>query len=318
MGCNGYVVSPWCYDPMLHPTAWVTAQSVDFLRRRDTTKPFFLYVSYHRPHPPLDPPAEYLRMYDDRVLPPPPVGDWAPTLEPRGFFDSPDPIDAHSIDRARRAYYAQITFIDHQINRLIHTLHAHDVTNNTWLVFCSDHGELLYDHNLWAKALPYEGSARIPLLIRPPRTPQGPKRQTVDAPVELRDVFPTLCDIAGVETPPSVEGESLMPFCRGETPHWRDHVHGEHFLGPRSSHWVTDGKWKYVWFSQTGVEQLFALQDDPGEMHNVAGSTPRQLAVWRERLVAELGDREEGYVEDGELVPGRPNRPILREAGLQE
>ena len=71
MGCNGYVVSPWPYDPMLHPTAWVTTQSIDFLRRRDPTKPFFLMASYHRPHPPLDPPPAYLDIYRDLSLPPP-------------------------------------------------------------------------------------------------------------------------------------------------------------------------------------------------------------------------------------------------------
>ncbi|MCU0520031.1 MAG: arylsulfatase [Anaerolineae bacterium] len=313
VGCNGYVTRPWLYDDMLHPTAWVTSQSIDFLRRRDPTRPFFLYTSYHRPHPPLDPPEAYFRMYEHRELPPPIVGDWNASFPmPSRGLDSPSPTDPIQRERARRAYYAQITFIDHQINRLIHALHAHDVLDNTVILFCSDHGEMLYDHGLVAKSLPYDASARVPFLLRFPPSMGFLRRSTVDVPIEMRDVLPTLCDVAGVEVPASIEGRSVLPFCRGEAPAWRSYVHGEHTAGRYSNQWLTDGVWKAIWYSQTGIEQLFNLREDPKETRNLADTYPDLLADWRMRLIVELTGREEGYVQGGSLVVGRPPQPLLR------
>jgi arylsulfatase A-like enzyme len=314
IGCNGYVVRPWPYADALHPSAWVTTQSVEFLRRRDPDKPFFLYASYHRPHPPLDPPQWYLDMYERKELPPPAKGDWnEENARPWRGLDSPVPTDDAGRDRARRAYYAQCSFIDNQINRLTQALHAHGVSGDTCICFVSDHGELLYDHGLVAKSLPYEGSARVPLLLRLPRNSTA---TTVDAPVEMRDVLPTLCDVAGIAVPDSVEGKSLLPFCRGEKPVWREYVHGEHASGEISNHWLTDGRTKYAWFSQTGREQLFDIAADPYETHDLAGERPDELAEWRSRLVSELTGREEGYVQGAELVVGRKPQAILAEAGL--
>lgn len=313
LGCNGYVVRPWVYDDMLHPTAWVTSQSIDFLRRRDPRRPFFLFASYHRPHPPLDPPRDFLALYDGKALPELPRGDWCDAFPPpnRGT-DSPCPTDPVQIDRARRAYYAQITFIDNQINRLIHALHEHEVLQDTCILFCADHGEMLYDHGLVAKALPYQGAAAVPFMIRFPPAWGLRKAHTVDAPVELRDVLPTLCDLAGVPVPASVDGASLMPFCRGQNPPaWRQHVHGEHTSGALSNHWLADGHWKYAWFSQSGREQLFDLLADPQEKHDLSTERPQVVADFRCRLAAELEGREEGYVQAGSLVPGRPVRAVL-------
>jgi arylsulfatase len=322
MGCNGYVVSPWPYDLMLHPTAWVTTQSIDFLRRRDPTKPFFLMASYHRPHPPLDPPQAYFDIYRDVPLPPVARGDWVggeglPHVSLRTHsIDSPKMLDAAQIDRARRAYYAQCTFIDHQINRLIIALLEHRIFQDTAIIFVADHGDMLFDHDLEAKALPYEGSAAVPLIIRPPQRMLPPQQiglagRVVDAPVELRDLLPTLCDLAGIPIPAGIDGRSLMPFVRGEHPSWREWLHGEHEWGRFSNHWLSDGRTKYAWYSQTGREQLFDLDADPTECHDLADKRPDEVAIWRTRLVEELADREEGYVQDGRLVVGRPVSAVL-------
>jgi arylsulfatase A-like enzyme len=313
LGCNGYVVRPWPYDDGLHPSAWVTTQAIDFLRRRDPRRPFFLFASYHRPHPPLDPPRDYLALYADKPLPPLPHGDWCEGWpRPNRGTDSPCPTDPCQVERARRAYYAQISFIDNQINRLVHALHQHDVLNDTCLLFCADHGDMLYDHGLVAKGLPYQGSAAVPFLLRFPPAWGLRRGLAVDAPVELRDVLPTLCEVAGVPVPEGIEGASVMPFCRGEAvPSWRAYIHGEHAGGALSNHWVTDGRLKYAWYSQTGREQLFDLSNDPQECHDLAAAQPALLAEYRQRLVHELEGREEGYVQAGALVPGRPARAVL-------
>lgn len=318
VGCNGYAVRPWIYDEMLHPTSWVTTQSIDFLRRRDPSKPFFLTASYHRPHPPLDPPAHCLERFLNKPLPPIPMGDWVDHELPVCHgVDSPVPWDAAQIDLARRAYYAQLFHIDLQVNRLTMALHEAGVLGNTVLAFVADHGDLLYDHNHVAKALPYEGSARVPLILRLPggiwQASAG--AAALDAPVELSDLFPTFCELAGIDTPAGLDGRSLLPLTRGESTGRRAWLHGEHTAGDRSNHWLTDGHAKYAWFSQTGRELLFDLDDDPRECHNLAADQPQRLASWRARLVEELAARPEEFVRDGELVVGRPLRSALPWAG---
>jgi arylsulfatase A-like enzyme len=152
IGCNGYAVAPWPYATNEHPTAWTAAQAVRFLWRRDRSQPFFLYLSFHRPHPPLDPPAEYLRLYERLALPPPAVGDWAGRLSSTDYLggheiDTPVPTVPAAIDLARRAYLAQLTFIDHQINRVLMAISETLAADNTVIAFTSDHGEMLYDHS---------------------------------------------------------------------------------------------------------------------------------------------------------------------------
>ena len=317
VGCNGYVVAPWCYDDLLHPSAWVTTHGIDFLRRRDPTKPFFLTLSYHRPHPPLDPPARYLERYRDAELPPLLRGDWVDHELPthRGP-DSPVPLDAASIDLARRAYYAQLTFIDHQLNRVLMALYEHGELNETAILFVADHGEMLYDHNHVAKGVPFEGSARVPWLLRLPQSRRAEaQRKVVDEVVELRDILPTCCDLAGIPAPPDLDGRSVVPLLRGHTDGWRDALQGEHFLAGDSNFWLTDGHEKYIWFSQTGRELLFDLETDPNECHDLSATQPARLAAWRQRLVTELSDRPEGFVDGQALVVGRPQQATLDHAG---
>ncbi len=316
LGCNGYVARPWMYDEMLHPTSWVVTESIDFLRRRDPTKPFFLMMSFHRPHPPLDPPQHYLDRYLAKDLPAPVVGDWAPDELPVRGLDSPVPTDQDQIDMARRAYYAQITQIDHHLNRMLMALYESGVLENTAIVFVADHGEMLYDHNLIAKGLPFDASARVPFLVRLPAAEarQAALRQ-VEQPVELRDILPTLCDLAGVDVPEIVDGRSVLPLCQGEAKDWRSNIHGEHTLGEGSNQWLTDGKEKYIWFTQMGRELLFDLETDPLELHDLSVERPERVEHWRTLLIETLAGREEGYVPDGKLVVGRPQRATLSDPG---
>jgi arylsulfatase A-like enzyme len=315
LGCNGYVARPWTRDEMLHPSSWTVTQAIDFLRRRDPTCPFFLNVSFHRPHPPLDPPDAYLGLYERKELPPVTVGKWVDPDRPlpADFYDSPAPTSAAEVDRARRAYFAQLTHIDTQLNRLTMALTEHRVIGNTAFLFCADHGELLYDHNLVGKRYPYEPSSRVPMLLRTPPAWRETVEATSASPVELRDILPTCCEIAAVDVPDAIDGESMLRLARGRSEGWREYVHGEHsfhvtrgFNG--SNHWLSDGREKYVWFSQSGEEQLFDLVADPTEIEDRSGQAPERVTLWRARLIHELEGREEGYVEGGALQVGR--RPL--------
>lgn len=166
LGSNSWVGGDSCLPEPLHNNSWVVTRGIDFLNRRDRHRPFFLNLSFHRPHAPLDPPKEYLEMYDDKDIPPVPVGEWA-TRHDLPVTDknaSQGRLSAKVLAQSRRAYYAQITHIDAQIGRFVSKCNELEV-GPTLFVFTSDHGEMLGDHNLFRKTYAYEGSAKIPMII---------------------------------------------------------------------------------------------------------------------------------------------------------
>ena len=318
VNCNSVVARPWDKEEYLHPTHWVVHQSIDFLRRRDPRKPFFLFMSFHRPHPPYDPPAWAFEMYRDQTMPPPPVGDWASDFAQYADPRRPDclygEIDARVLQRARAGYYGHMTHIDHQVNRFIELLHEFGLRDKTVIAFVSDHGELMGDHHLFRKSLAYEGSARVPLILKGPAGGPVPRGAVCSQPVELRDLMPSLLDCAGLPAPQSVEGHSVLPLLRGEPGDWRPHVHGEHTVLGQSVHWITDGREKYVWFSGSGREQLFDMESDPKELHDLMRGPhgPGRAERWRRDLIAELTGREEGFTDGHRLIEGRPVAACLR------
>ncbi len=319
LDCNSATTTrPWALSEVLHPTNWVVTQSIDFLRRRDRERPFFLWMSFVRPHPPFDPPPAYLDWYLGQALPAPALGDW---VDVGGFMEGGmNPVTRRGViaeprrQRAQAAYYALISHLDAQIGRFLQALYEYGVLHNTLIVFVSDHGEMLGDHLWFAKALPYEGSAHIPLVLSDPGGQLGLRRGTVaSGVVELRDIMPTLLDVADLPIPSTVEGKSLIPLARGEAQAVRDYLHGEHAYGRESNHYVTDGREKYIWWSQTGVEQFFDLTQDPKEERDLARD-PRYratIADWRRRLIEELASREEGYADGEQLIAGRPPKACL-------
>lgn len=320
LDCNSSTVTrPWHMAEALHPTNWVTTQSIDFLRKRDPTKPFFLKMSYVRPHPPFDPPEAFYDMYKDLELPEPAIGDWAEIEDE--CRDGLNPVTGKGIvpkkrfKRAQAAYFALITHIDHQIGRFFQAMQEYGVYDDTVILFVSDHGELLGDHHLFRKSLPYEGSASIPFIIADPGNRLGiEKNKSVDKVVELRDIMPTLLDVAGVAIPDPVEGKSVLPLCGSESEvPWREYIHGEHEFGEQSYHYITDGKEKYIWFSQTGEEQFFDLVKDPQEIRNVAYADVYgdRVHLRREQLMKELNGREEGYTDGEKLFVGQRVYPTL-------
>lgn len=313
---NDWTAHPWPHAEPLHFTNWTVSRALDFLRTRDPSCPFFLTVSFIAPHPPLQPPPFYMERYLRTGVPEPVVGDWAPTPDPYREGDSVAPmhlrLEGEAMRSCRAAYYGLINHVDDQIRRLLCPITGvRPMTgDNTIIVFTSDHGEMLGDHNHWRKQVPYEGSARIPMLFSaPPRF--GLRRgATPDLPVCLEDVMPTVLDMAGVPIPQTVEGRSLLPLLRGETPAWRDYLPIEHAPSHQS---MTDGREKYVWCVADGREQFFDLRQDPEERVNLAAAPAAAARVrrWRERLIGELKGRPEGFTDGERLIPGRPYAPAL-------
>jgi len=318
---NSWLSRPWHTDEYLHPTAWTMSRAIAFLGAREPDRPFFLNISFARPHSPYVPPRPYYDMYVGEETPAPVVGEWAAmhdhpdeAIDPNAWRGRMAPRQVH---RARAGYFGSISFIDAQVGRLSNWMRRFqpDAWTNTWIVFTSDHGDMQGDHHLWRKTYAYEGSSRIPMIVTGPSAAGRPARPVAQEVVELRDVMPTLLEAAGLPVPATVEGRSSVPLLTAPASGWRTYLHGEHctcYAREQEMQYVTDGLRKYIWLPRIDREQLFDLEADPGECHDLIAHRERQgeIALWRSYLVQELSARECGWVRDGSLYCP-PDEPLV-------
>lgn len=245
--------------------------------RRD---PFFLQVNFHGPHDPYDPPAAWADRF--RAAPVPeavPPADPAPAWHARRMASAHRP----SIAWARRQYAACLAMLDHRIGRLLELLERRGRLASTLVAMTSDHGDMLGDLGFFTKSVPYEGALRVPLLIAGPGLPAG---RVSDAPVELADLHPTLCELAGVPVPAGLDARSLAPLLDG-----RADGHREDCLTMLDSFACLRAPgWKYLRRADGG-EELYDLERDPGERHELLrqGAGGERAALARCRLAARLG-----------------------------
>lgn len=191
--------------------------AIEFLRNQDGKKPFFAYVAFTAPHDPRMPPMAFREMYY-RNLPPLP-GNFLPQLPfdngmMKGGRDenlAPWPRTESVIRDQLAEYYSMITHLDGQIGRVLEALKQTGQADNTLIIYAADNGLALGSHGLLGKQSVFEHSMRVPLIFVGPGIPQGKSTQAFSY---LLDVFPTLCDLIGVQPPADLEGESLHPCGR--------------------------------------------------------------------------------------------------------
>lgn len=320
VGWNEYAAKPYALPERLHPTVWTGDRAVEFLSQygsgvngEKVDQPFFLKVSFARPHSPYDPPQRFFDMYADADLPKAVVGKWAQRNEMKGEkLGSSTPrgdLGAEQVRSSRQGYYGSVSFLDEQVGRILATLEKQGLLEKTVILFTADHGDMLGDHHLWRKTYAYEGSARVPMIVRWPEgfTSAG-RGRLLDEPVELRDVLPTFLDVAGVKVDPSrFDGQSMLGLVRGESDNCRKFIDLEHSRCYwTENQWcaLTDGHIKYIHGAADGSEQLFDLDADPDELCDLAGDTEhaKTLAEWRGRLVTHLTERGPQWVADGKLA----------------
>lgn len=327
MSNNGYEHRHWHLDESLHVTNWITRTAAREIKRRDPNRPAFWHVSYTHPHPPLVPLASYEALYQDIPIDLPIMAEWSSQVVeklPMALQVVRDYWPAKWSDgemrNLRRAYYALCTHIDHQIRILIGTLREEDLLNDTVILLTADHGDMLGDHGMWAKRLFYEGSARVPMVLVGAKNHSAiPMGKVDDRLVGLQDVMPTLLDIAGLPIPSSVEGLSMLGDKR------RDVFFGECGEDRNASRMIHDGRHKLIWYPGGQIVQLFDLQTDPKECHDLA-LDPSANEV-RLRLEAALIEnlygtdldwvhegRLKGYASDGSRI--QPDRQLSGQRGV--
>ena len=312
LGWNDHRAAPYALPERLHPTRWTGDEAVKFIEQYGGDRPFFLKVSFARPHSPYDPPPRWWNRYEGAALPAAGAGDWAERHAQRGKPFRNDlwqgDLGPEKVLAARRGYYGNVSFIDEQVGRILAALEKRALLESTLILFTSDHGDMLGDHHLWRKTYAYQPSARIPMLIRWPEGLVKAKRgQVIDRPVELRDLLPTFLDAAQAPHEPAwFDGRSLLELVRGRDAGWREWIDLEHATcyAPEN-YWsaLTDGRVKYVYFAPDGRQQLFDLEKDPGETRDLAPLAEHRptLEAWRRRLAGHLAERGEPFVVNGDL-----------------
>ena len=317
---NHWQANPWPVADELHPTPWVVRQAREALARAPVDQAVFLTASFYAPHPPLFPPKKYFDDYLRRELPKPARGDWVDwkALSPKGDRNGHRVLlEGETLRAAQIGYFGLIEHLDDQIAPLIAQFRVRsDKAKRPWfIVFTSDHGEMLCDHGYFRKCEPYEGSANIPLIIAGSASLGFQPGLRCYRPVCLEDIMPTLLELAGATDPKPVDGVSLVPVLKGRRQAVRPWLHTEHatcYSYAQAFHALTDGRQKYIWRPADGSEHLFDLREDPCEEHDLArdASHGRALLRWRDRLVQRLAKRPEGFSDGARLIPGRKYPPL--------
>ena len=250
---------------------WVGDRAIEFLRNRDRSKPFFVSINFRRPHAPIAAPAPYDTMYPpEEVKLPPSVSD--------PFHDKP----AEQFEAARRStypyhpsersklrqiiamYFGLITLIDDNLGRILDELDAQGLTNNTLVIFTSDHGDFSGEHGFFHKNLGmYEAIHRIPYIVAGPGFDAGQVRNEL---VEQVDIFPTVCDVAGLPIPESVQGLSLKQLATHDVTGWpRTAAFGE--MEDRKC--VRTTRYRMVYDPIGNFHELYDHSHDPWELTNL-------------------------------------------------
>ena len=237
---------------------------------------YLLYLGTHAPHYPYFCKEELFRYYLPRMT----------DFEVETPFDHPflgkspwpqTPLEAgkdvprRAVQRARAAYFGMIETMDSQMGEALDALRFANEELDDWIiVYLSDHGDMLGEHGIWEKQKFFEGSARVPFIIRAPKyLPQG---ITVSENVSLCDLFATLCDISGLETLEGLDSRSLVPLANGDSNDWNDEVCSSFLQQGYSNVMIKRGHLKYQWYEHElqGVmpELLFDLESDPLETAN--------------------------------------------------
>ncbi|MEC0270091.1 sulfatase-like hydrolase/transferase [Paenibacillus anseongense] len=295
-GNTGYDKDLGFYDHDRVVTDW----AIDYLKRKgknEEQKPWAMYVGLMFPHWPYRVPKPYYdKYYPDNVVMPHDALFPNDRLHPQvrnmqnalglGEITEPD------LRNLLASYYGMITALDDNIGRIIAELKAQNLYDNTYIVYMSDHGENLGEHGLFFKQCSYEASVGVPLIVKGPGLPSG---QRIDQPVTLVDLYPTLMDIAGLETESDRPGMSWLPLIKdGRQQGRHDYAFSEYHGNFFKQDWymlVKDG-YKFTYYVNDRPS-LFNLEEDPQEMTDLAGEESyRELFHQFEVLLREIVDPE--------------------------
>ncbi|MDO8539529.1 MAG: sulfatase [Opitutaceae bacterium] len=291
MGNNMMVVVEADGDDMVHSDGKTAAKAVELIRQharpRGEAPPFFLAVGFVRPHVPFVAPKKYFEPYlpyDKLPLPPKIEGDWddIPKAGINYKTSANMQLDVRRQKKAIGGYYACVSFMDAQVGKVLEALRQSGQEDNTIVIFTSDHGYHLGEHDFWEKVSLRDESSKVPLIIRVP----GKKPAVCDSLVELLDLYPTLAQLAGLEVPARLQGRDISRMLDNPS-----HVVRETAFSVAPSHkgfLLRDDRWAYLQYGEDAAQgiELFDVRADPKQYTNLA--TKPEFADVVKRMKAQL------------------------------
>jgi choline-sulfatase len=261
---------PGAQDKIKHSArVWSEAASGYLLKRANQQDPFLLYVGFNSPHDPRQAPKEFVDRYPrNRIevpsnhLPEHPFDQGDKRI--RDELLAPFPRSREAVQLHRSEYYAHTTYMDAQIGHILDALDRSGQAANTYVIFTADHGLAVGQHGLMGKQNLYDHSIRVPLLVSGPGIPAG---EQVEEMVYQHSLFATSCELAGVTAPKTVEFPSLVDLLKGHGREKHDAVFS-YYRGFQRA--VRTRQHKLILYPEVGVTQLFDLNKDPWEIHNLA------------------------------------------------
>lgn len=262
---------------------WMRAERLIqfFDKERDASKPFFAAIGFHTPHVPWDSTRAIYDQHDPAKFTPEITPSDATSLPPGSLLQEPgmEMSEAHQREGIR-AYYAAVTTLDQQIGRLLDHLRANGQLDNTLVVFTSDHGYHLGWRGQWCKHSIDEQVLRVPLIVRHPQGAKGAKASGI---VELLDLFPSFCDIAGLPTPDKLDGKSFLPLLTDPKAEGKNGA----FCQWGNGRTVRTQRWRLT-ERRDGSAELYDHSTDEAEYHNVIANPEHAPLVKRLHSLLEL------------------------------
>ncbi len=292
VGGNTFVVVEADGDDLVHADGKTAAKAVELLKQH-AGKPFFLAVGFVRPHVPFVAPRKYYEPflpYDSMVLPQKFPGDWDDI--PKAGINYKTSVNMKMDERRQKkamgGYYASVAYMDAQVGKVLDALEATGAADNTIVIFTSDHGFHLGEHDFWAKVSLRDESAMVPLIISVP----GKKPAVCQSLVELIDLYPTIAGLCGLAEQPRLQGKNLARLFDDPQGVVRDTAF---CVAPSSRGFLLrDDQWAYLQYGEdaAGGVELFDMRTDPKQVTNLA-TKPEQgpvVAAFRDKLQKKLAE----------------------------
>ncbi|WP_366055802.1 sulfatase [Gimesia sp.] len=295
VGGNTFVVVEADGGDLVHSDGKTARKAVELIEKHKE-EPFFLGVGFVRPHVPFVAPATYFPPflpYSRHVLPEKVDGDWEdiPQLGINYKTSLNMKMDVRRQKKAVGGYLASVAYMDAQVGKVLEAVKRSGLEDRTIVIFTSDHGYHLGEHDFWAKVSLHEESAAVPLIISVP----GKQPAVCDSIVELLDLYPTISSLCGLKIPEGIQGKDLSPLLDDPGQRVRDTAFS---VDPRNKgnrgFLLRDERWAYIQYKEdaSGGIELYDMQKDPRQFTNLAERPENRLTVtvFREKLAEKLKD----------------------------
>ena len=285
-------------DDLVHADGMAASHAIDFLKR-NKDKPFFLACGFVRPHVPLVAPAKYFDLYDRDAME-------APVVPEDDLEDVPQIIRNYKRNSTSygvtpelhkgllEAYYASISYMDAQVGRVLDVLEELELSENTIVVFTSDHGYMLGEHHKFQKQHLFEESTRVPFIFSVPWMKKQHGKATNHI-TELLDLYPTLANLAELEAPKGLQGKSMVSILKDPaSKKWKKEL--AFTISRNGGESIRTHDWRFTqWGFGNAGRELYDLKNDPGEFTNLASNPKYSEPLRKLQQKLELKRTEAGY-----------------------